>query len=78
MTTVQIYRNRRNPNKYLEIYNDGYYHNSVRQYMYWEKNILAGELLLNPVKNIVGDKKLYRWRKANLMELLEDYEVVAV
>ena len=59
MTTVQIYRNRRNPNKYLEIHNDG-------------------ELLLNPVKNIVGDKKLYRWRKANLMELLEDYEVVAV
>ena len=43
-----------------------------------EKNILAGELLLNPVKNIVGDKRLYRWRKANLMELLEDYEVVAV
>lgn len=43
-----------------------------------KKNILAGELLLNPVKNIVGDKKLYRWRKANLMELLEDYEVVAV
>ena len=42
------------------------------------KNILAGELLLNPVKNIVGDKRLYRWRKANLMELLEDYEVVAV
>lgn len=37
MTTVQIYRNRRNPNKYLEIHNDGYYHNSVRQYMYWEK-----------------------------------------
>ena len=46
--------------------------------MYWEKNIFTGELLLNPVKNIVGDKKLYRWRKANLMELLEDYEVVAV
>lgn len=42
------------------------------------KNILAGELLLNPIKNIVGDKRLYRWRKANLMELLEDYEVVAV
>ena len=34
MTTVQIYRNRRNPNKYLEIHNDGYYHNSVRPYMY--------------------------------------------
>lgn len=50
MTTITIYRNKRNKNKYIEVHNDGYYHNSVKQYM--------------------------QWKKANLMELLEDYELI--
>ena len=28
------------------------------------------------VKNLLGDRKLHRWRKGNLKELLEDYEEV--
>lgn len=64
MTTVKIYKNRENPNKYIEVRNDGYYHNSVRQFMKWD----------NGVKNLLGDKCLHRWRKENLANLLEDYE----
>lgn len=26
MTTIQVYRNRRNSNKYIEVHNDGHYH----------------------------------------------------
>jgi len=60
---IRIYQNKRNKNKFLEIHNDGHYHNSVRQFMYWKEN---------GVKNMLGDKKLHRWRKKNLQELLED------
>ena len=63
---ITIYQNKRNINKYLEIHNDGHYHNAVRQYMKWE----------NGVKNLLGDKKLHRWRISNLKELLEDYKEV--
>ena len=61
----KIYQNKRNKNKYLEVHNDGHYHNAVRQYMQWE----------NGVKNLLGDRKLHRWRIGNLKELLKDYEV---
>ena len=64
MTTIRVYRNKANHNKYIEVRNDGYYHNTVRQYMQW------GE-----VKNLLGDRCLHRWRKGNLDTLLEDYEV---
>lgn len=40
MTTIKIYRNKRNSNKYIEVHNDGYYHNSIRQFMQWDN--LAG------------------------------------
>ena len=30
----------------------------------------------NGVKNFTGDRKLHRWRKPNLMELLADYSLV--
>lgn len=76
VTTIQVYRNRRNSNKYIEVHNDGHYHNSLKQYIFWEKNVITGESLLKPVKNITGDRRLHRWRKANLKELLEDYEPV--
>lgn len=64
MTTVKIYVNKRNPNKKLEVHNDGHYHNSVKQFMHYEN---VG------VKNFTGDRRLHRWRKQNLAELLEDY-----
>lgn len=75
MTTIKIYRNKRNPNKYLEVHNDGHYHNSLKQYMFWSKNP-DGAVLSDPIKNVTGDRKLHRWRKENLNVLLEDYELV--
>lgn len=75
MTTIKTYRNKRNPNKYLEVHNDDHYHNSLKQYMFWSKNP-DGSALSNPIKNIIGDKKLHRWRKGDLNVLLEDYELV--
>lgn len=63
MTTIKTYKNLRNPNKRLEVRNDGYSHFSVRQYMCWGK-----------VVNKLGDGCLHRWRKGNLKELLSDYE----
>lgn len=66
MTTVKKYRNKRNENKFIEVHNDGHYHNTVKQFMEWK----------NGVKNILGDRRLHRWRKGNLMELLEDYQEI--
>lgn len=65
-TTIKLYSNKRNPNKYIEVHNDGHSHNTVRQYMKWN----------NGVKNLLGDRKLHRWRKKNLEELLSDYKEV--
>lgn len=76
MTTTKIYRNKRNGNKFIEVRNDGHYHNTVRQYMYWERNVITGEPLTEPVKNLLGDRCLHRWKARNLKELLEDYELV--
>lgn len=64
MTTVVFYRNKWNENKYVEVHNDGHYHNSVRQFMKWK----------NGVKNLLGDRILHRWKISHLNELLEDYE----
>lgn len=65
-TIIRIYRNKENPNKYLEVHNDGYYHNRVAQYMHWE----------NGVKNATKGSVLWRWKKVNLQKLLEDYELI--
>ena len=73
MTTITIYRNKRNKNKYIEVH--GYYHNSVKQYMQWKKDH-NGNQLAKPIRNETGDRVLHRWKKANLMELLEDYELI--
>lgn len=67
MTTIKIYKNKRNEHKFLEIRNDGHYHNTVRQFMLWKEN---------GVKNLLGDRSLHRWKAGNLKELLEDYELV--
>ena len=76
MTTITIYRNKRNEHKFIEVHNDGHHHNSLKQYLQWERNVVTGEPLPKPVKNITGGRRLHRWRKANLKELLEDYEPV--
>lgn len=65
-TIVTLFQNKRNSNKYIEVHNDGHYHNTVRQFLKWN----------NGVKYLVGDGKLYRWRIDNLKELLEDYRKV--
>lgn len=67
MTTIKIYCNKRNHNKYIEVRNDGHYYNSVRQYMEWKDE---------NVKNLLGDRRLHRWKIKNLQALLEDYEEV--
>lgn len=77
-TTVRTYINKRNSNKFIEVHNDGHYHNSVKQYMYWHSDILTGKKLDKPVKNLLGDRKLHRWRKTSLKELLEDYELYQI
>lgn len=64
MTKITIYQNNRNTNKYIEIHNDGHYHNSIRQFLFWKET---------NVTFYTGDKKLHRWRITNLKELLEDY-----
>nr|UVY58690.1 MAG: hypothetical protein [Bacteriophage sp.] len=69
MTTTKIYRNKRNENKFIEVRNDGHYHNTVRQYMFWKNT---------GVKNLLGDRCLHRWKTRNLKALLEDYELVTV
>ena len=66
MTTVKTYRNKRNSNKYIEVHNDGHYHNSVKQYMAWD----------NGVRNKTGDGYLHRWRIESLRSLLSDYEEI--
>lgn len=76
MITVQIYRNKRNPNKYIEIHNDGHYHNSLKQYMYWDNSVFKCKSFQKPVKNLLGDRRLHRWRIKNLKVLLEDYDLV--
>lgn len=43
MTTITIYRNKRNEHKFIEVHNDGHYHNSLKQYLFWERNVITGE-----------------------------------
>ena len=64
MTVKLVYQNKYNSNKYIEVHYDGYGHFSVKQFMYWAAT---------GVKNFTGDGCFHRWRKANLLELLNDY-----
>lgn len=74
MTTVKYYRNKRNKNKYIEVHNDGHYHNTVRQFMLWSYR--KWNTVQSFTKNFTGDGHLRRWRRFHLNELLEDYEPV--
>lgn len=71
MTTIKIYRNKRNNHKYIEVHNDGHRHNTVRQYI--ETPIYIKGKKVSLVRNYMGDGCLHRWRKENLSELLSDY-----
>ena len=71
---IKTYQNKRNANKYLEVHNDGHYHNSVRQYMQHNQKVAGRRVGI--VRNYAGDGNLHRWRKGNLNELLEDYREV--
>ena len=75
MTTLKIYRNKWTDNKFIEVHNDGHYHNRVRQYMEWKYR--KNGVLLSVAKNFTGDGVLHRWRVGNLKELLADYEEVS-
>ncbi len=64
---VQIYRNNRNENKYIEVHTDKCYHKWARQYMEWKG---VG------VKNLLGDGYLHKYRVADMSSILEDYELI--
>lgn len=72
--TVQTYRNRRNPNKYIEVKkgNDG--HSYARQYMEWDRPD-------GKVKNYTGAKdakrgRYSRARRDTINQMLEDYDSI--
>ena len=71
--TVNTYRNRRNPNKYIEVKkgNDG--HSYARQYLKWDTP--DGE-----VKNYMGARtsrgRYFRHRRDSIDQMLEDYDEV--
>lgn len=72
--TIETYRNRRNPNKYIEVKkgNDG--HSYARQYMEWDTPDGA-------VKNYTGAKdakrgRYFRARRATIDQMLEDYDAI--
>ena len=72
--TIYTYQNKRNKHKFLEVHNDGHYHNSVRQYIKTENQHSP-----QYVGARFGRKAtLHRWRIANLDELLEDYILVGM
>lgn len=70
---AKTYRNKRNPNKYVEVKRENDGHTSARQYMKWETD--EGE-----VKNYNGSKskrgRYSRMRKDSIDELLQDYDQV--
>lgn len=63
MITVIYYQNKENPYKFIELHNDGHYHNSVKQFI--SKN--GKHIVINPC---------YRMKKKALMDLLKDYEEI--
>lgn len=71
---IRIYQNKRNKRKYIEVHNDGHYHNSVRQYIENDQKVAGKRVGI--IRNYTGDGSLHRWRKKNLKELLDDYKEV--
>ena len=72
--TVTTYRNKRNPNKYINVKRDSSRHYNSQQYMAWETD--NGE-----VKNFTGAKdtkkgRYFRTNKSTLDDILQDYEEI--
>lgn len=65
MTKIRTYRNKRNPNKFIEVHNDGHYHNSVKQYMYWE----AKQISRNRAQLPCTRRQLYVWQSTTKLKL---------
>ena len=63
--TYTFYRNKRNKHKVLVVKNDGHSHNYVKQLLVWKDD--RGYI----VNDYVGFYS--RWRKQNLLNLLDDY-----
>lgn len=70
-TMVSIYRNKYNLKKFIDVRNDGYYHNSIRQFSIIQHGENIGKF--NKYNN-----KLVRMRKQILKNILEDYDLVYV
>lgn len=79
-TAVTHYSNKRNPNKRLEVHDDGYGHRSMKQYMQWDEGEELdfgkdGKFTMEKtVRNDLGDRRLHRWRKPNYNEIMQDYD----
>jgi hypothetical protein len=71
---IKTYQNKRNKHKYIEVHNDGHYHNSVRQYIEHDQKVAGRKTGIT--RNYTGDGSLHRWRKGKLAELLKDYKEV--
>lgn len=71
--TVETYRNRRNPNKYIEVKKGDDGHSYARQYLKWDTP--DGE-----VKNYMGARtsrgRYFRHRRDSIDQMLEDYDEV--
>lgn len=64
---IKIYRNKRNPHKYIESHYYKCGHVSARQFMHWNST---------DVTNILGDRCFHRYKKRDLESILEDYTPV--
>lgn len=71
---IKIYQNKKNKCKYIEVHNDGHYHNTVRQYIEHDQKVAGRKVGIT--RNYTGDGSLHRWRKDDLKELLKDYKEV--
>lgn len=65
MTTTTFYQNKDNENKYIEVRNDGHYHNSVLQF-----------IQVDGVRTDMANGKFQRIKARELRELLTDYAEV--
>lgn len=79
-TSVTHYSNKRNPNKRLEVHDDGYGHRSMKQYVQWDEGEefdfgKDGKFTMEKtVRNDLGDRRLHRWRKPKYDEIMQDYD----
>lgn len=79
MTEIKLYRNLRNPVKFVEVHDDGAGHWSVVQWIWSRKcAFVDGKIVVYPYRQKTGDGCLHRWKRYMLDELLCDYAEDAV